>query len=164
MCWLFPTWYNINCYQLMSQFDRYQLQLVYLTATQTQSKRRVQCTEKVLWLIKRVESGLPSLVLEVSHWTMLLQVKLIESKTLIENNRDCTTKEIADILKISKSIVTGENEKCVFYCMEKTKMDFFANPVIKHNMMKICIFSSIFYIKMTTQKFTNFDKFFLNAC
>ena len=26
------------------------------------------------------------------------------------------------------------------------------------------VFSSIFNIKIATQKFTNFDKFFLNAC
>ena len=29
-CWLSPMWYN-DCSQLMSQFDCYQLQLVYLT-------------------------------------------------------------------------------------------------------------------------------------
>ena len=27
--WLSPTWYNIDCSQLISQFDHYQLQLVY---------------------------------------------------------------------------------------------------------------------------------------
>ena len=30
-CWLSLVWYNIDCSQLMSWFDRYQLQLVYLT-------------------------------------------------------------------------------------------------------------------------------------
>ena len=39
--------------------------------------------------------------------------------------------EIADILKISKSIVTGENEKCVFYFTEKKHVDFLANPILK---------------------------------
>ena len=32
--------------------------------------------------------------------------------------------------------------------------------IIKHNMLKMLLFSSIFTIKMVTQKFTNFDKFF----
>ena len=31
VCQLSPAWYNVDCSQLMSQFDRYQLQLVYLT-------------------------------------------------------------------------------------------------------------------------------------
>ena len=39
-------------------------------------------------------------------------------ETLIENNQCYTTWEIAEILKISKSI--NENEKYVFYFMEKT--------------------------------------------
>ena len=39
-------------------------------------------------------------------------------ETLIENNQRYTTWEIAEILKISKSI--NENEKYVFYFMEKT--------------------------------------------
>ena len=32
--------------------------------------------------------------------------------------------------------------------------------IIKHNMPKMLLFSSIFNVKMATQKFTNFDKFF----
>ena len=39
-------------------------------------------------------------------------------ETLIENNQRSTTGKTANILKISKSI-NGENEKCVFYFMEK---------------------------------------------
>ena len=31
VCWLSPKWCNVDCSQLMSWFDRYQLQLVYLT-------------------------------------------------------------------------------------------------------------------------------------
>ena len=41
-----------------------------------------------------------------------------------------TTQEIADILKISKSIVIGENEKCVFYFTEKTKWIFWPTRYI----------------------------------
>ena len=43
-----------------------------------------------------------------------VEVDSNQIKTLIENNQHYTTREIADILKISKSIVIGENEKCVF--------------------------------------------------
>ena len=45
-------------------------------------------------------------------------------ETLIENSQCCTTQEIADILKISKSIVIVENEKRVSYFMEETKGTF----------------------------------------
>ena len=45
-------------------------------------------------------------------------------ETSIENNQHYTMWEIANILKISKSIVTGKNEKCVFYFMENTKRTF----------------------------------------
>ena len=31
VCWLSPKWCNVDCSQLMSWFDRYQLQLVYPT-------------------------------------------------------------------------------------------------------------------------------------
>ena len=54
--------------------------------TQLKHKKRfVQCMEKVLWLIERVKSGLRSLVLEISRWTMLHgrvdQLKLIAIKS-----------------------------------------------------------------------------------
>ena len=74
-------------------------------------KKLVQCMEKVLWLIERVKSGLWSFVLEISCWTMLHgwvdQLKLVVIyliETLIENNKHYTMWEIANILKISKSI------------------------------------------------------------
>ena len=45
-----------------------------------------------------------------------------QTETLIENNQHYTLQEVADILKIFKSIkVIGENENCVFYFTEKTK-------------------------------------------
>ena len=40
-------------------------------------------------------------------------------KTLTESYQHYTMLEIPDTLKISKSIVIGENEKCVFYFTEK---------------------------------------------
>ena len=42
-------------------------------------------------------------------------------ETLIENNQCYTMQEIANILKISKSIVIGENEKCVRWLLVKMK-------------------------------------------
>ena len=52
-------------------------------------------------------------------------------ETLIENNQCYTMQEIANILKISKSIVIGENEKCIYYFMEKKHMDFLDNVIYK---------------------------------
>ena len=37
-------------------------------ASGMQKKRFLQCTEKVLWLIEHVKSGLQSFVLDISHW------------------------------------------------------------------------------------------------
>ena len=48
-----------------------------------------------------------------------VEVHSNQIKTLTENNQCYTTQEIAEILKISKSTVIRENEKCVFYFMEK---------------------------------------------
>ena len=39
-------------------------------ATKMQKKKIVQCMEKVLWLIKRVQSGLRNFALEISRWTV----------------------------------------------------------------------------------------------
>ena len=85
--------------------------------------------EKVLGLIERVQSGLRSLVLEMSRWTMLQSgrpaaVDSDQIETFIENNQRSTMQELADILKIPKSIVAGENGKCVLYFMQKTKWIF----------------------------------------
>ena len=72
-------------------------------------KRFVQYMEKVLWLIERVRSGLQSFVLEISRWTVLqgrpVEVDSDQMETVIENGQHYTTREIADILKISKSSV-----------------------------------------------------------
>ena len=46
-------------------------------------------------------------------------------KTLIENNQYYTAQEIADILKVSKSMkLLVKIKKCVFYFMEKIKQTF----------------------------------------
>ena len=86
--------------------------------------------EKVLWLIEHVKSGLWSFVLESSRWTMAsrlarpVEIDSDQIETLIKHNQHGTTWEIVNILKISKSIVIGENEKCVLYFTEKTKRTF----------------------------------------
>ena len=53
-----------------------------------------------------------------------VEVDSDQIETLIEINQCHTTQEIGDILKISKSIVIGENEKCVSYFMEKNMRTF----------------------------------------
>ena len=45
-------------------------------------------------------------------------------ETLTENNQHYTTRETANILKMSKSTVIGENEKHVFYFMKKAIWTF----------------------------------------
>ena len=79
-------------------------------ATEMQ-KSFVQFMENVLWVIKRVKSGLQSSVLEISQWTRLhhqvdqLEVDSSQIKTLTESNQHYTMWETADILKISRSSV-----------------------------------------------------------
>ena len=53
-----------------------------------------------------------------------VEVDSKQIETLIENNQCYTMQEIANILKISKSIVIGENEECVFYFTEKLNKHF----------------------------------------
>ena len=69
----------------------------------------VEFMEKVLWLIECVKSGLWLLVLENSCWKLLQSHRTVEVdsdqiETSIENNQHYTAWEIADILKIPKSI------------------------------------------------------------
>ena len=54
-----------------------------------------------------------------------VEVDSNQAETLIENNQHHTTWEIAYITKnIQINKVIGENEKCVFHFMEKTKQTF----------------------------------------
>ena len=78
-----------------------------------------KCMEKVLWLIERVKSGLQSFVLEISHWVILYsrgQLKLIAMFYHVGDSQHTQN------IQINK--VIGENEKCVFYFMEKTIWTF----------------------------------------
>ena len=43
VCWLSPAWYNVDCFQLMSRFEHYQLQLVYLTIIQREISSTKLC-------------------------------------------------------------------------------------------------------------------------
>ena len=59
-----------------------------------------------------------------------VEVDSDQNEKLIENNQRYTTKEIADILKISKSIKLLVKMKTVFYFMEKTKWTFWPTNII----------------------------------
>ena len=48
-----------------------------------------------------------------------VEVDSDQTETLIENNQHYISREKANILKLSKSIVIGENEKCIFYFTKK---------------------------------------------
>ena len=95
--------------------------------TGTQRKRLAPCVEKVLWGTECV-----TVVCRVSCWsflsgrcsvaTRLVGVSGNKIKTLIENNQCYSTGEIADILKISKSMkLLVKMQSVSFYFMEKTK-------------------------------------------
>ena len=74
------------------------------------------------------KSALQSFTLETSRWMMChVQVEVDSNQidTLIENSQHYTMQDIADIPKIIEiNKVIGENEKRVFYFMEKTKWTF----------------------------------------
>ena len=78
--------------------------------------------EKVLWLTECVKSGSLSFVLEISRWTMLHapvdQLKLTAINWDIENQH-YTTWEIANILKMSKSIKLSVKMKNVSFIWQK---------------------------------------------
>ena len=61
----------------------------------------------MLTLIKHVKSGLQSFMLEISLWMMLkpVEVDAVQIKTLIDNYQCYTMREVANILKISRSSV-----------------------------------------------------------
>ena len=70
------------------------------------------------WFVKFCAGDLP--LGDAPQLGRPVEVDSNQIKTLIKNNQRYTMWEIADILKISKSIkITGENEKYIFYFMEK---------------------------------------------
>ena len=67
--------------------------------------------------------------LEDAPWSgRPVEVDSIQINTLVENNQCSIIQEIADTLKISKSIKLLVKMKNVFYFTEKTKQDFFVQP------------------------------------
>ena len=92
--------------------------------------------EKVLWLIECVKIGSWSFVLEISCWRMVhvwvdqLKVDSDQIETLIENNWCSTTREIVDVLKVSKSInLLVKNEKYLIL-WKKLKLTFWPTQYI----------------------------------
>ena len=114
VCQLSPTWYNVDCSQLM--FWMFLIDLITIN---------FNCSTR-LWSIIQRE---------------IASVKL--RKPLLTHS-------------ISHSIFTHCTS--LFFCFSCV-LTFL--EIIKHNMLKMCVFSSIFNIKMATQIFTNFDKNFL---
>ena len=89
--------------------------------------------EKVLGLIECVKSGLWHLVLEITCWTVLhgqVEVDINQIKILIENNQHHTMWEIANILKISKSIKSLVNMKNVSFVLWKKPHRLLGQPSI----------------------------------
>ena len=91
-------------------------------ATHMQKKRFVQWMEKVLWLMKRVKSGLRSFALEISCW-MMLHGRVEQS--MLYHVADRWHPQIIQV-----NNVIGENEKCVFYFMENP-YGLLANPIFE---------------------------------
>ena len=104
--------------------------------TETQ-KWFVQYVEKTLWLwlIGYVKSGLWSFMLEISCWTMLhsraqrpVEVDSDQINTLIEISQCSTMQELANLLKISKSIKLLVKMKSVSFILQKQLNRLFGQP------------------------------------
>ena len=94
---LSPSWYNVDCSQLMSRFDCYQLQLVYPTVEHRPAKN-------------------------------------------LQHKTSQTTFDMFD------------QSQHLFHILHKSFFAFLIFlEIIKHNMLKMLVFSSIFNIKMATQ-------------
>ena len=109
-----PCGITFDCSQLMSQFDRYQLQLVYLTVEHRPARN--------------------------------LQHK--------------TSQTTFDIFNQSQHLLHTLHKSFLCVCFSWV---FTFLEIIKHNIPKMLLFSSILNIKMASQKFTNFDKSFLKC-
>ena len=112
--------------------------------------------EKVLWLIKYVKSGLQSSVLQLSLWTVVhswvdqLKFDSNQIETLIENNQCYTTWEIANILKISKSIKLLVKRKNVSFMLWKKKYRLFGHPNIWPSFSFFLLFLYLCYWSQVT--------------
>ena len=108
--WLSTTWYNIDGSQLMSWFDRYQLQLVYPTMEHHPARN-------------------------LQHETFQITLDMFDQSRYL-------------LHILHKSFF-------VFQLCCYLSWNYKAVYAKKH-----CLFSPIFNIKVATQEFTSFDKFF----
>ena len=80
-------------------------------------KKKKQCMEKVLWLIKWVKAGLWSFILEISHWTVfpghIDLLKLTAIKLTHPLRTICySMQETANMLKLSKPSAENQLYQC----------------------------------------------------
>ena len=71
-------------------------------------------------------------------------------ETLIENNRCYTMQgdsQYTQNIQINK--VIGENEKCVFYFMDKTKQTFWPTQYTRSSRNKACLSVMLLYYRIT---------------
>ena len=98
-------------------------------------KRFVQCMEKVLWLIECVKSGLWSFLVLLTFrpnnsllWAVLYIGKCLAAPLASAHFEYVGYLPIVGGSRHTQNIhinkVNGENKKCVFYFMEKTKQTF----------------------------------------
>ena len=74
------------------------------------------------WFVK-LHAG--DFLLDDAPWSgRPVEVDSDQNEALIENNQHYAMQDIANILKTSKSIVIGENEKCISYFTEKNIQTF----------------------------------------
>ena len=106
------------------------------TNTTETHKRLAACGEGAV-TDRTCQCGLRSFVLEISHWAMLhgqsgtsVEIDSNQIKTLIENNQCSTMWEVANILKISKSIKLLVKMKNVYVILRKN-LNSLANPVLR---------------------------------
>ena len=74
------------------------------------------------WFVKFCAGGFS--MVDAPHSGRPAEVESDQIQTAIENNQHCIMWEIADILKIHKSIKLSVKMKCVFCFMEKSKQTF----------------------------------------
>ena len=78
------------------------------------------------WFVK-LHAG--DFLLDDAPWSgRPVEVDSDQNEALIENNQHYAMQDIANILKTSKSIVIGENEKCILFYRKK-HTDFLAKPI-----------------------------------
>ena len=101
--------------------------------TEMQKKLFMQCMEKVLWLIKCVKYGLCNFLVLLKFWpnNSLLWGYLCIGRYLAAPLASTHQKPIAEDSRHTQNIqiseVIDENEKCIFYFMEKLN-GFFGQP------------------------------------